>query len=342
MIDLEKRTETAGLQVRDLHTTFGSRSSRTKPIQAVRGVDLDIEPGQTYVLLGESGSGKSVTARSILRLYGDKARTSGTVTLGDTDLTALSRTELRAVRGRRIAMVAQDPTAALDPLRTIGSQLVEVLRVHGVEPSKLDAKHRARQLLAMVGIPDPQRVFTSRPHQLSGGLRQRAVIALAIACGPELLIADEPTTALDVTIQATVLELFLDLQRRTGMSLLLVTHDVGVAEELGGRIGVMYAGRLVETGETRDVLTNPRHPYTRGLLESLPKPGVPRGELPMIAGRPPLTGEATPGCAFSLRCPLAEKSCYEEVPTLIQIGADRTVACPVVNPGSVLASAVSA
>jgi oligopeptide/dipeptide ABC transporter ATP-binding protein len=339
MTNIKTAATGTGLRVRDLRTTFGSR---TRAVPAVRGVNLDIEPGQTYVLLGESGSGKSVTARSILGLYGDNARISGTVTLGDTELTALSRHELRAVRGRRIAMVAQDPTAALDPLRTIGSQLVEVLRVHGVEPVKLEAKRRARDLLTMVGIPDPHRVYASRPHQLSGGMRQRAVIALAIACGPELLIADEPTTALDVTIQATVLELFLRLQRQTGMSLLLVTHDVGVAEELGGRIGVMYAGRLVETGDTRDVLTDPRHPYTRGLLDSLPKPGIPRGELPMISGRPPLTGETAPGCAFAMRCPRAVPSCDKEVPALVQIGDDRTVACPVVNPGSQLTSAVSA
>jgi oligopeptide/dipeptide ABC transporter ATP-binding protein len=338
MIDVDE-TSTAGLHVRGLRATFGSRAAR---IDAVRGVDLDIGPGQTYVLLGESGSGKSVTARSILRLYGDNAQISGRVTLGDTDLTTLSAVELRAIRGRRIAMVAQDPTAALDPLRTIGSQLVEVLRVHAIESSKLEARRRARELLAMVGIPDPQRVFTSRPHQLSGGMRQRAVIALAIACGPELLIADEPTTALDVTIQATVLELFLGLQRRTGMALLLVTHDVGVAEELGGRIGVMYAGRVVETGDTREVLSSPNHPYTQGLLDSLPRPGIARGQLPMIPGRPPLTGETPPGCAFSLRCPLAQPSCYEEVPSLVDVSDDRAVACPVVNPTAAARSAVSA
>jgi oligopeptide/dipeptide ABC transporter ATP-binding protein len=328
-----------GLHVHQLHTTFGSS---TRPIEAVRGVSLDIEPGTTYVLLGESGSGKSVTARTILRLYGRNARISGTVTLGDTDLGALSPAELRALRGRRIAMVAQDPTAALDPLRTVGSQIIEVLRVHGVETVRMEARRRARDLLAMVGIPDAQRVLDSRPHQLSGGMRQRAVIAIAIACEPQLLIADEPTTALDVTVQATILELFGELQRKNGLSLLIVTHDVGVAEELGGRIGVMYAGRLVETGDTRAVLANPRHPYTRGLLDSLPRPGIARGALPAIAGRPPLTGETPPGCTFSARGPRVRPSCIEEVPPMIEIAGGRAVACPVLGPGAIAEAAVSA
>ena len=329
----------AGLHVQHLSTTFTTGRGRTA---AVRDVSLDIAPGETYVLLGESGSGKSVTARSILRLYGAAATLTGTVALDGTDLGGLGRRELRALRGRRIAMIAQDPTAALDPLRSIGSQLVEMLRVHRVETVKVEARRRALDLLAMVGIPDPSRVFTSRPHQLSGGMRQRAVIAIAIACGPELLIADEPTTALDVTVQATILELFLDLQRRNGMALLIVTHDVGVAEELGGRIGVMYAGRIVETGATRDVLAAPHHPYTRGLLDSLPRPGIPRGELPVIIGRPPLTGETPPGCAFSLRCPLVEPACREHVPDLADGPAGRAVACPVVESRLQTGRAVSA
>ncbi|MCU1656620.1 MAG: oligopeptide/dipeptide transporter, ATPase subunit [Pseudonocardiales bacterium] len=332
-------TATTGLQVTDLHTTFGSKS---RAVHAVRGVTLHVGAGETFVLLGESGSGKSVTARSILRLYGDTAHLGGRVTLGDTELTALSPKAMRSVRGRCIGLVPQDPTAALDPLRTIGSQLVEVLQVHGMQRSKLDARGRARELLELVGIPDPPRVFAARPHELSGGMRQRAVIALAVACEPELLIADEPTTALDVTVQALVLELFLDLQRRTGMALLLVTHDVGVAEELGGRIGVMYAGRLVETGATREVLAEPRHPYTRGLLDSLPRPGIPRGELPVIGGRPPMTGEVEAGCAFAPRCPRAVSSCRETAPELADLGAGRAAACPVVNPVPALTSAVSA
>jgi oligopeptide/dipeptide ABC transporter ATP-binding protein len=327
------------LRVEDLRTTFG----RKRPIEAVRGIDLYLEPGDTLTLLGESGSGKSVTARSILRLYGKDARVDGTVRLGDLDLAGLSDKQLRTVRGRRIGLVPQDPTGALDPLRSIGSQLVEVLRVHGVETDKGKARTRARELLALVGISDPARVMKSRPHQLSGGMRQRAVIAIAVACEPELLIADEPTTALDVTVQAMVLELFRDLQRRTGMALLLVTHDVGVAEELGGRVAVMYAGRIVETGATSEVLTAPRHPYTRGLLDSLPTADTPRGELPVISGRPPLTGETLPGCAFAPRCSKALASCTDAVPALVDVAPGRSAACPVANPSSVgLTKAVSA
>jgi len=312
------------LTVEELQTSFGS-------IEAVRGVSFAVAAGETMVLLGESGSGKSVTARSILRLYGRGTRIDGRVRLGDLDLTALPDKQMRAVRGRRVGLVPQDPTGALDPLRSVGSQLVEVLRVHGVETSKLDARRRARDLLGLVGIPDPVRVMASRPHQLSGGMRQRAVIAIAIACEPEVLIADEPTTALDVTVQAAVLDLFLELQRRLGMALLLVTHDVGVAEELGGRVGVMYAGRLVETGSVRDVLAAPRHPYTQGLLDSLPTPGIPRSELRVIPGRPPLAGEAGAGCAFAPRCPQAVTSCHASEPALVAVGPGRAAACPIVN-----------
>jgi oligopeptide/dipeptide ABC transporter ATP-binding protein len=328
---------TAYLDVRDLHTTFGTGDAA---VRAVRGVSLCVEPSQTYVLLGESGSGKSATIRSILRLYGRTATITGTVKVGDTDLGTLSPAELRSMRGRRIGMVAQDPTGALDPLRTIGSQLTEVLRAHRVAPTRTAARARALDLLATVGIPDPRRVYASHPHQLSGGMLQRAVIALAISCEPDLLIADEPTTALDVTVQATILELFMRLQQTNGMALLIVTHDVGVAEELGGRIGVMYAGRLVETGETRAVLADPCHPYTRGLLESLPRPGIERGALPAIAGRPPLNGETLPGCAFSLRCPLAQPSCVQDVPRLDEVADDRMVACPVSAPPRQLVKAV--
>jgi oligopeptide/dipeptide ABC transporter ATP-binding protein len=236
-------------------------------------------------------------------------------------------------------MVPQDPSAALDPLRSVGSQLVEVLRVHRVVADRAAARERARALLALVGIADPPRVLVSRPHQLSGGMRQRCVIAIAIAAEPDLLIADEPTTALDVTVQAMVLDLFLDLQRRTGMALLLVTHDVGVAEEMGGQVGVMYAGQLVETGPVAEVLARPKHPYTRGLLESLPTPDTPRGLLPVIPGRPPLTGEIGAGCAFAPRCSSAQPSCVVSAPPLVPVGSGRLAACPVVNPAAMTAVA---
>jgi oligopeptide/dipeptide ABC transporter ATP-binding protein len=317
------------LSVSGLRTTFGTGM---RAVPAVRGVDLELAPGETFVLLGESGSGKSVTARSLLRLYGRNARIEGTVTLGDLELSALPERRMRDVRGRRIGMVPQDPSAALDPLRSIGSQLTEVLRVHRVVADRAAARARSTELLTLVGIADPGRVLVSRPHQLSGGMRQRCVIAIAIAAEPDLLIADEPTTALDVTVQAMVLDLFLDLQRRTGMALLLVTHDVGVAEELGGRVGVMYAGRLVEVGRVSDVLGAPRHPYTRGLLESLPTPDTPRGALPVIPGRPPRTGEVSVGCSFAARCASVQPSCHDAAPPLVVDGPGRAVACPVLNP----------
>lgn len=316
------------LQIRDLRTTFGNRDNR---IEAVRGVDLDLDAGATYTILGESGSGKSVTARSIMRLYGRNAEITGSITLDGDDLTGLRESQMQTIRGRKIAMVPQDPTGALDPLRSIGSQVTEVLRAHKLVKGRAGARTRAVELLSQVGIADPRRVMSSRPHQLSGGMRQRAVIALAIACEPDVLIADEPTTALDVTVQAAVIELILDLQRTLGMALLMVTHDVGVAEELGGDVGVMYAGRLAETGPVHEVLSQPRHPYTQGLLASLPTPDTPRGELPVITGRPPLTGEATTGCAFAARCPLAEDSCGEAQPVLVEVAAGRHAACPVIN-----------
>jgi oligopeptide/dipeptide ABC transporter ATP-binding protein len=316
------------LRITNLRTVFPTGAGA---VAAVRGVDLEISPGGTFVLLGESGSGKSVTARSVLGLYGTAATVTGSVYLADDDLLAMPERKLRQVRGARIGLVPQDPTGALDPLRTIGSQLVEVLTVHGIVSGRSEGRARAISLLERVGIADAARVVRSRPHQLSGGMRQRAVIAIAIACEPDVLIADEPTTALDVTVQAAVIELFRELQRTSGMSLLMVTHDVGVAEEVGGTVGVMYTGRLVETGPARHVLRDPRHPYTRGLLASLPVPGVARGTLPVIPGRPPLTGETAAGCAFAPRCPLAIASCAAVAPPLVEVDAGRHAACPVLN-----------
>jgi oligopeptide/dipeptide ABC transporter ATP-binding protein len=319
-------TDTA-LEVAELRTTFHTGAAK---VPAVQGVSFRLAPGEVLVLLGESGSGKSVTARSIMRLYGRQAEVEGSVRLGKRELLTLPEDEMRQIRGRVIGLVPQDPTGALDPLRSIGSQLVEMLRVSGAVSERKAAKARALELLSLVGIPDPPRVARSRPHQLSGGMRQRAVIAIAVSCEPRILIADEPTTALDVTVQAQVLELFLDLRRRLEMAMILVTHDVGVAEEIGGTIGVMYAGRLVETGPAREVLQAPNHPYTQGLMHSLPTPGIPRGQLPVIAGRPPRTGEQMAGCAFAPRCPLVEPECRINRPQLTQTGPGRAAACPVV------------
>jgi oligopeptide/dipeptide ABC transporter ATP-binding protein len=323
------RTQQA-LVVDDLHVTFMGKTRRT---EAVRGVSLTVTPGKTLALLGESGSGKSVTARSILRLYGPQARTTGNVRLGDVDLLALDERRMRDMRGRRLAFVAQDATAALDPLRRVGSQVAEVLRVHRCDDSRRQARSRSEELLSLVGIPDPRRTARSFPHELSGGMRQRVAIAIAVACNPTVLIADEPTTALDVTVQAQVLALFERLQEELGMGLLLVTHDIGVAREVADHVAVMYAGRLVEEGPMASVLDAPSHPYTQGLLDSVPDSKTPRGQLRAIAGMPPSGADRLgTGCAFAARCPHASPLCTEDEPVLVELAEGRRAACPVMAP----------
>jgi oligopeptide/dipeptide ABC transporter ATP-binding protein len=330
----ERGPATTVLDVTDLATEFGPTSS---PIVAVRGVSFRLQRGETLVLLGESGSGKSVTARSILGLYGRSARVSGSARLTDGELIGASGKELLAVRGRRIGLVPQDPTGALDPLRRIGSQLAEVLRHHRVVAGKADVAAKVLELLELVGMPDPHRVSRAFPHELSGGLRQRAVIAIAIACQPEVLIADEPTTALDVTVQAQILDLFQTLQRSLGTAILLVTHDVGVAAEVADRVAVMYAGRIVEQGLADDVLTRPAHPYTAALLSSLPTPGIARGALVPIPGRAVLAGEPLAGCPFAARCTHVVAACRTAEPPLHPVGEGRLAACS--NPAVAMLAA---
>lgn len=311
-------SEMRGLEVDGLTTELHTDRGR---FSAVRGVSFSLPPGETLVMLGESGSGKSVTVRSILRLL-PGARITGSVRLGGRELTHLSRSELSALRGSEIAMVPQDPATALDPLRRVGSQITEVLRVHGAAASRAAARGRGEELLDLVGIPEPRRVMKRFPHELSGGMRQRVAIALAVSCEPSVLVADEPTSALDVTVQAQILELFQRLQSSLRMSVLLITHDVGVAKEMGGWVGVMYAGRLVEVGPTPEVLERPRHPYTRSLLAAVPTSGTERGTLQVIGGRPPLPGELLPGCAFAPRCPSRQARCLEAVPELVAYSSD--------------------
>lgn len=280
------------LDIRDLTVTFGR--SDTRPV--VHGVSLSIAAGQTMVVLGESGSGKSVTARSILGLHGSSARVAGSIRVDDREIVGLADEDMNRMRGRTVAMIPQDPSSALDPLRRVSTQFVEALLRHRSADSRLEARAKAAELLALVGIGEPERVMRSYPHQLSGGMLQRVLIAIAISSTPQLLVADEPTTALDVTVQAQVLGLFGDLVRRLGSALLLVTHDIGVARQVADIVAVMYQGRIVEYGPARAVLNSTGHPYTRALLNSLPRVGVPRGGLIPIPSPPPAAAEHLPGC----------------------------------------------
>ena len=275
---------------------------------AVIDVSFHVKAGETLCLVGESGSGKSVTALSILRLVQRPGRIAGgKIVFKGRDLLTLDEREMQKVRGAEIALIFQEPMTALNPVFTIGNQIEETLMVHGIARGRA-ARDRAIELLEAVSIPDPQRRVRDYPHQLSGGLRQRALIALALSCGPALVIADEPTTALDVTIQAQILDLLRDLKKRLGLALLLITHDLGVVAEMADRVAVMYAGRIVEEAPVRELFRDPRHPYTRGLLGSMP--GGARGsKLQAIHGTVPPIGQLPPGCAFAPRCPSRFEPC---------------------------------
>jgi len=301
---------------------------------AVKRVDLDIHPGETLVILGESGSGKSVTIRAVLALLAANETVRGEIRYAGRDLLTSSQSELRKVRGSQIAMVPQDPSYALDPLRNVGSQIAETMKVHGVARDRATLREKVDALLLQVGITDTKRVAKARPHELSGGMRQRVAIALAVACNPKVLLADEPTSALDMTTQAQVLELFRELQAASGMALVMVTHDIAVAAYTAHRIVVMYAGRVVESGTADQVLNGPSHPYTRSLLAAQPRPDVPRGQLAAIPGSAPGPGEQLEiGCDFAPRCALAQDSCRTETPHLAVAGAGGHVArCPITIP----------
>ncbi|MEV6209327.1 ABC transporter ATP-binding protein [Kitasatospora sp. NPDC051914] len=296
------------LTVRDLTVDFG-----TGP--AVRGIDLDLHRGETLGIVGESGSGKSVTALAVLGLLPGTARVEGSVRLDGRELLGLPARELAAIRGRRIAMVFQDPLSAFTPVYRIGDQIAEAVRIH--QPlDRAAARRRAADLLDLVGIPAPGRALDSFPHEFSGGMRQRAMIAMAIANDPDIILADEPTTALDVTIQAQVLDVLRTARRETGAALVLVSHDLGVIAGSADRVAVMYAGRIAETAPVDDLFARPHHPYTLGLIGAVPRLDGRGGPLVPIPGRPPLPGGSGPGCPFAPRCPLAQDDCRTAEPPL--------------------------
>ena len=322
--------ETSLLDVQDLTTVFeiGGRSLR-----AVDTVSFTVRRGETVGLVGESGSGKSVTAASIMGLVQPPGRVAGGRVLFDgADLLQLSEREKRRIRGARLALILQEPSSALNPVFTIGDQLAEAMTVHGAR--RRDANARALELLRAVRIPDAERRLGEYPHQLSGGLQQRVLVAMALACRPSLVIADEPTTALDATVQAQILDLLREMRSVFGLSLLLITHDLGVLASMADRVAVMYAGRIVEQGTVRDVFHAPAHPYTRGLLKSLPASGAGR-RLQAIDGSVPRLDALPAGCAFAPRCPERLDACAIQPPNAVTLGPDREVRCYLHTPGDV-------
>jgi oligopeptide/dipeptide ABC transporter ATP-binding protein len=313
------------LEIEDLVVEFGTDDG---VVRAVDGAGFSVAPGETLGVVGESGSGKSVTAMSALGLIKPPGRVvSGRVVFDGVDLRSLPARELRRMRGGRIAMIFQDPMTALNPVMSIGAQLTEALRLHRTGMSRSGARERAAELLTLVGVPGAKGRLRQYPHEFSGGMRQRAMIAMAIANDPDLLIADEPTTALDVTVQAQVLDLLRLSRRETGAATVLITHDLGVVAELADRVVVMYAGRVVEHGPVAAIFGAPRHPYTRGLLDSLPRMDDDADELTPIPGSPPAPGETAPGCPFAPRCAMARDLCRTERPALVQTGPRRASAC---------------
>lgn len=319
----------AVLQVSELKTTFDTRQGT---VEAVSDVSFDIAPGETVALVGESGSGKSVTSLSIMHLLESTGSIAGgRITFDGRDITHLAEKDLRELRGAEISMIFQDPATCLDPVFTVENQLREVLEIHGAESDVAQA--RALELLELVGMPDPNTRLRSFQHELSGGQRQRVMIAIALALEPKLVIADEPTTALDVTVQAQILELLRTLQRETGSAILFVTHDLGVVAEMADRVVVMYAGQVVEQGTVRDVINDPKHPYTRALLNSMPGKIAALGErLEAIEGTVPSLFDMPTGCRFGPRCTHAWERCHAEAPPLIEVTSIRSSRCWLADP----------
>jgi peptide/nickel transport system ATP-binding protein len=324
------------VEMRDVHVRF--RGERT--VHALNGVDITLRQGEVLGLLGESGSGKSVTLRALMRMLPPKrSEIAGTIRVGGKDVVAMNDVELENLRGGIVSMIFQEPMLALDPVYTIGDQIAEaVVRHKGV--SWADGRRRALEMLEGVRIPSAKRRLENFPHEMSGGMRQRAMIALALSCGPKVLLADEPTTALDATVQIQILLLLRELQREMGMAVIFVTHDIGVAVEISDRIAVMYGGRIVETGALRDVVKSPAHPYTRGLLSSTVIGGVRGKKLDTIPGAPPRLDRLPQGCAFAPRCKLVQPACREGEIADLPLAPGRSVRC--IMAGSTVNVAVPA
>ena len=318
------------LDVRGLRTHFHTSAG---VIRAVDGVSWDVRKGETVALVGESGCGKSVSALSVMRLVSAPAGriVAGEILFKGRNLLALSEEEMRRVRGREIGMIFQEPMTSLNPVLTIGRQLTETVETH-LAMTSAQSQARAVELLSLVGIPEGMRRLRQFPHQFSGGMRQRIMIAMALACDPALVLADEPTTALDVTIQAQILELMKSLSRRLGAAIMMITHNLGVVARYADRVNVMYAGKIVERGTAREIYANPRHPYTLGLLRSVPRLDEPRrAKLQPIPGQPPDLSRLPAGCSFAPRCAYAIDRCRVEEPGLDPVAADHLSACWLAN-----------
>ena len=318
------------LEVDNLCTEFKTERGLLK---AIDGVSFDVYQGEMLGIVGESGCGKSVTSQSILRLYDEKSlvKYSGEIRFQGQNLFTLSEKEMQNIRGEKISMVFQDALSSLNPVFTVGNQIMESLLIHR-KISKAEAKEKAVEMLRLVGIPDPERRFFQYPFELSGGMRQRVMIAVALACSPKILIADEPTTALDVTIQAQIMDLIVEMNRKLNMGVMLITHDLAVVAETCNRVIVMYLGQIVEEGLVEDIFDRPQHPYTRGLMASIPKLDSTKGErLHQIKGTVPLLNQIPSGCRFAPRCPHVTERCRRKMPQLTTLNETQKVRCHMVE-----------
>ena len=319
------------LEVRDLNVTFHARGQE---IRAVRGVNLDVYPGEILGIVGESGSGKSVTMKAVLGILPENASVkAGSLKLRSTEMTSLSEEEYRRLRGKDMTMIFQDPMTALDPVMTVGKHMEEVLKRNLGLKNKEEIRQKSIEMLDKVGIPDPPSRLKQYPHEFSGGMRQRVLVAMALACGPKLLIADEPTTALDVTIQAQILDLLQELEEQYHTSIVLITHDMGVVATVCQRIAIMYGGLIMETGTADEIFYDPKHPYTRALLRAIPSTELKEGErLQAIEGLPPSLINPPAGCPFAQRCEYAEEKCRRELPAYHTFSQTHQAMCHMCAP----------